>query len=411
MPSSAAAPHAAPLCLPSEHLHGHWSEEPITSYQIGMASMKPRQFLRGRLNGSAHWQPHAACTVPVRGPPARVLRLLARRNASVVFSGNSVMRHLFFRFASYLRGDEHDDFSQSERAKEKALCAKELDPDVGGVAGKFKKPFCRSGCCGVCSCAHRISSPGGTHVALYFIWQQEWYDARMRRVWDSLLASPPFEGRRTYLIMNAGLVNARVASLSCILHYQFPLLRDYLLHGMPGANSTATPPPVAAPPSLQPSSRVERWRPQADGVVGQPLGRVRTMYLSSPPTQHEEATAWMGAQDGMLRALFEAMPASHRPVWLDTTEVLRGWGDFIDVNHFGGASANALVEAVVHLVLHWEALYSDGGRGAVYERRATRRLNRFDVGPSSDMWLHGVHSKMDTSVSPPPAHSLMENCL
>ena len=48
----------------------------------------------------------------------------------------------------------------------------------------------------------------------------------------------------------------------------------------------------------------------------------------------------MGAQDGMLRALFEAMPPSHRPLWLDARPALRQWVDYIDPNHFGGEGAN-----------------------------------------------------------------------
>ena len=124
-----------------------------------------------------------------------MLRQLARHNVSIVFSGNSIMRHVF-RIASYLKGVAHDDFSQDERALEKELCTKELDADAGGGAGKFRKAFCKSGCCGVCSCAYEVGKESNSKagvVPLYFIWQQEWYDSRMRKVWDALLQSPPFE--------------------------------------------------------------------------------------------------------------------------------------------------------------------------------------------------------------------------
>lgn len=92
-----------PLCLPSEIMQGDWSQPPTLHYHTGPASMKPRHFLRGQLNASARWQPDADCSLPVHGTPQRALRLLARRNVTFVFSGNSIMRHVFFRFASFLR--------------------------------------------------------------------------------------------------------------------------------------------------------------------------------------------------------------------------------------------------------------------------------------------------------------------
>ena len=368
--------------------------------------MKPSQFLRGRLNASSEWRPKSDCSLPAHdAPPARVLRQLARHNVSIVFSGNSIMRHVFFRFASYLKGVAHDDFSQDERAREKELCTKELDADAGGGAGKFRKAFCKSGCCGVCSCAYEVGKESNSKagvVPLYFIWQQEWYDSRMRKVWDALLQSAPFEGRRTYLIMNAGLVHARSQSLTCILHYQFPLLRDYLINGLPGANTTTTTAAAAAATATAAAT---------SPTPALPRRMTRVIYMASPPTQHETEGAWLGAQDGMLKALFEGMPSANRPVWLDARPALKDWVDYIDVNHFGGRSAMTIIETIVHLALHWEVLYSPGGRGYEHERRATRLLNTFDEGPSSAGFLKGVRSQIDLAVSPPPAHSKMELCL
>ena len=117
----------------------------------------------------------------------------------------------------------------------------------------------------------------------------------------------------------------------------------------------------------------------------------------------------MGAQDGMLRSLFSAMPAARRPIWLDARAATADWVDFIDVNHFGGKSAQVIIEALVHLAVHWEELYSEGGRGWRYERRRTKRLNQYDSGPSSASWLGKVHAEIDEGIrlriSPPPAHS------
>jgi hypothetical protein len=70
-----------------------------------------------------------------------------------------------------------------------------------------------------------------------------------------------------------------------------------------------------------------------------------------------------------------------------------------------------VVEALVHLALHWEVLYGNGGRGWLHERRATRELNRYSIdGPSSDERLAALARELDPSVSPPPAHSAKEPC-
>ena len=298
-----------------------------------------------------------------------MLQPLQARQSAVVFSGNSIMRHVFFRFAAFLRGVTADNFTQSGRQAEKELCTKEISPVARKEAGGFMKPFCKSGCCGVCSCASSVGD-----VPLYFVWQQEWYNARMRRIWDELFSMEALHRRNIVLVMNAGLVNARVQSLGCIVGYQFPLLREYLLTGMPS--------------------------------------NVRVVYLASPPAQGEEADAWMGAQDGMLRVLFSAIPPTRRPVWLDARMALSQWVDYIDVNHFGGRSAQVVIEALIHLVLHWEVLYGEGGRGREYERRMTKALNRYDTaGPSGEARLRAVHAEIDASVSPPPAHSKREDCL
>ena len=63
---------------------------------------------------------------------------------------------------------------------------------------------------------------------------------------------------------------------------------------------------------------------------------------------------------------------------------LSQWVDYIDVNHFGGRSAQVVIEALIHLVLHWEVLYGEGGRGREYERR-DEGINRYDTaGPSGE---------------------------
>ena len=205
-------PPPPPLCLPIEHMHGYWTESPVSGYITGKAQMKPRQFLRGKLNASALWEPYSGCSIPIRGPADRVLEHLQQRNVTLVFSGNSIMRHVFFRFASYLRGEANDEFTQDVRHAEKELCSKDVDltsadtptpssrgtrasskhggsshhrregsssgrSDSSGVggslqqalgeAGKYRKPFCKNGCCGVCSCASTVSG-----LTIYFVWQQ-----------------------------------------------------------------------------------------------------------------------------------------------------------------------------------------------------------------------------------------------
>ena len=257
---SALLAPSPPLCLPSELLAGDWTLPPTSRY-IEAKHMRPRFFIRSTVNASATWRPHADCSAPEsREPAKRLLQQLARRNVTFVFSGNSVVRHIFFRLAAYLRGIQKDEYSTSERDREKAVCSKELSPSAGGDAGKFKKPFCKTGCCGVCSCAHEVDSGADGSVRLYFVWQQEWYDARMRRVWDALLTSAPFERRTTYMVMNAGLVNARKDSLSCIIDYQFPILRDYLIWRMPGVNCSHS---GGAMPDVSKKSAERNCEPQS----------------------------------------------------------------------------------------------------------------------------------------------------
>jgi len=71
-----------------------------------------------------------------------------------------------------------------------------------------------------------------------------------------------------------------------------------------------------------------------------------------------------------------------------------------------------IIRALVHLALHYEELYDEGGRGWRREQRATRTLNKHDrEGPSHADKLRGVQAQIDTSVSPPPAHSGIEECL
>lgn len=277
--------------MPSELLNGHWTAPVELVKRVADSHMLDQSFLTGSFSkdnmSTVAWSPFADCAAHNR-TPAETLGLLREQRAVLILSGNSIMRHLFFRTAAWLGGKTDDTYTQNERAAEKDLCTKEVPQTVSRAAGNFRKPFCKSGCCGVCSCHHTVAA---TNTSLYFVWQQEWYDDNVERSWNALLGLEHLRGKRIYMLMNAGLVRASRTehapkSLECLVQFQFPRLREWLQeHALD----------------------------------------VHTMYLASTPEQGEAADVWLGAQDGMLRTLLSGMPQGSRPVWLDARALAASW--------------------------------------------------------------------------------------
>lgn len=360
-----------PLCLPYELMHGHWSRAPHIRPALPPHGVVPSRIWRGSLRQNATWEPLSSCLF-YNGTPIATRALLQEQNASFVLSGNSVMRHLFFRLGAWLDGLTTYSYDMAAREAEKKICSKEPSPKVG--AGEYRKPYCKKGCCGLCSCLHTSGN-----VTIYFVWQQEWFDDNIHRTWQRLFLLPDLRDRRPYFLFNAGLVRSAVrehavkAIASCIPAYQYPRLRQYLVEELPS--------------------------------------NVLPIYLASPPEQQEGVDMFLAAQDGMLRALFAGIPSTRRPVWLDAREMAGNWVDYIDSHHFGGATAGALVRMILHLAVHWKELYAVDNRGWLYERDATKKLLKHDSnGPSNAAALQMIELELNASVSPPPAMSKRYDC-
>ena len=81
----------------------------------------------------------------------------------------------------------------------------------------------------------------------------------------------------------------------------------------------------------------------------------------------------------MIATLFSTIPQPHRPIILDVRPMLHAWVDNIDNVHFGGASTDIVVRCLLHVILHWYELYSNGSRGWLRQRSRTRTPNYFDT--------------------------------
>jgi len=163
------------------------------------------------------WLPYGDCQVTSL---QQSLLQVVKEDVAILWSGNSVTRHQFFRAAELFRaaaaatsrqGEIRKDWMPAkgsvehyDREREKALCKKNITftGKLPPEAFKYRKAFCGTDCCGVCSCSAEVAS-----VQQNFIWQQEWFDPPLRRIWDAALELELSNPRRVvYLVINAGLI-------------------------------------------------------------------------------------------------------------------------------------------------------------------------------------------------------------
>jgi len=200
-----------PLCDVNELGNGHWS---------GM-----------------QWFPDGDCRVTSL---QQSLLQVVKEDVAILWSGNSVTRHQFFRAAELFRaaaaqqpgGEIGKDWTPAkgsvnhyDRQREKALCKKNITftGSLPPEAFKYRKAFCGTDCCGVCSCSAEVNA-----VQQNFIWQQEWFDAPLRRIWDAALELELRSNPRrvVYLVINAGLIKV-IEQRTNVFHYMEPQVKAF----------------------------------------------------------------------------------------------------------------------------------------------------------------------------------------
>lgn len=306
--------HGLPLCLPMELEHGYWSPN-------------------GTAAEAVKWVPFSQCNKLEWMQPEPTLQALKERNVSIIWSGNSITRHIFFRATELLKGGERAvkpedrvQWHDYNRQIEKDQCPKDVRPAEHFA---YNKPGCSAdSCCGVCSCMSNVDG-----VRQYFIWQQEWFDDALQQLWTGLLSDLQDDaGQQIFLVLNAGLISAwkqEEASLPKLLD-QFANLTNFL---------------VTLPPN------------------------VHVIYKGSSATKSTNIDMYQAAQDGMIQALLNTIPAAHRPIYLDTRRQTEKFIDYVDDNHYTGRSADATIDNLLHLILNWDELYLPGGRGWEYQQK------------------------------------------
>jgi len=307
-PNRRTLPHAH-FCTAPELAHGSWVTDPNATFHWDDPAFSHAQWVRT-----------ASCRQFVFTTPEEVGSLLLSRNISVIWSGNSIMRHVFFRAAELMAGQPraigpNQDYGIFSREQEKTACKKQLD-----IADSFDyhKPGCGNSCCGACSCLSSVQD-----VPQYFVWQQEWFDAKLRTAWERLIqieqGKTPHQ--QIYLVMNAGLIWAwqKAGQSLPLMIEQFAELKTWI---------------IQLPPN------------------------VHVIYTSSTSTASVDQNLWMSAQDGLLRVLFETIHQSRRPVFLSLREISRDHVDFVDGNHFTGRTADAVIDAILHVIVHWNPIHA-----------------------------------------------------
>jgi hypothetical protein len=286
-----------PICLPHEIENGYWHVN--------------------KTNGFHSWKTLSDCE-QWRWPGALELgRILNSKNTTIIWSGNSIRRHVYFRFSLLMAGEhrtannEHMSNVYSREA-EKAKCSKDA---VLSLDFNYEKPGCEGdGCCGACSCMNKM---GG--VTQYFVWQQEWFDKKMDDSWSALIAME--KQQNVYLVINAGLIWAWQKKEQSLL-----LLIDQF-HGLKAFLENLPP-------------------------------NVRVIYTSSSITSDTAQNNWISAQDGLIRSLFDTISVSKRPLFLDIRPITLPRLDYVDANHFTGRTADAVIDAIMHLIVHWDTIKS-----------------------------------------------------
>ena len=292
------------LCSVHELAHGRWLTDPNATFHWDDPVFSHAQWVRA-----------FPCRQFRFTAPDEVNALFLSGNIAVIWSGNSIKRHVFFRATELMEGrpravGPNQDYGIFTREQERTACKKQLELNS---SFDYDKPGCGASCCGACSC---MSSVQG--IPQYFVWQQEWFDAKLRSAWDRLIQIERERNphQQIFLVMNAGLVWAwqkADQSLPLIVQ-QFTELKTWLVH---------------LPPS------------------------VHVIYTSSTATASIDQNIWTNAQDGVLRVLFESIHRDRRPVFLSLREMSRDRIDFVDGNHFTGRTAEAVIDAIFHVILHW----------------------------------------------------------
>ena len=244
------------------------------------------------------------------------------RNTTLIWSGNSVRRHTFMYFSNVLEGKQQRVGNASnstsvldwyDRDLEKKMCPKDA---IDAATFSYDKPGCSSGCCGACSCATSVHG-----LQQYFVWQQQWFDAQLKSVWENLIsvAGP----KKIVLVMNAGLILAwtkREGSLP-ILIQEAVGLKEFITN-LPD--------------------------------------HVSVIYLKSSKVSDvdmDSQNMFMRAQDAVLEMIFRTItPMKKQPIVVDLYEMTRKRIDFVDSNHYTGRSSEVEIDMILH-VLHYAHRY------------------------------------------------------
>ena len=307
------------FCLPHELQHGRW--EPVQD--------------------SIEWRLYSSCNFTTWTSSAALGEMLQARNATIIFSGNSIIRHIFFRLGELLHGSINYGtkinaasfggtklngvlFDRYNRDVEKKLCSKTHEPPANFSAYQVECIRGTSGCgCGACSCMHTEQN-----VTQIFVWQQKLFDDHTKNSWDVLIRKEKESGKRVFLLFNAGLVQAMEESYESLpnITAQGDLLRQYL-EKLP------------------------------DHVV--------PIYLQSGATMPHHVDNVLAAQDGLLQAIFSSFMPHIRPLVLNPRMLTQYFIDFIDNSHFGGRTADVFIDMIMHVIRHYDELFDPNNISAV----------------------------------------------
>ena len=294
---------STPLCLPFELSQGTWA---------------------GR-----KWVHFSACHRDEFRDGVEIANKL--KNAAIIWSGNSVMRHYFFRFEARLLNDMSGNSSGThviissdnyDREEEKKTCEKDINVTKGSPGAPLRDDYA---CAGYCSCRHITRN-----ISNYFVWQNEWCSNKLVNIWNDLITSIP-DDQQIFFITNAGLI------------YAFTEGHESL-------------------------KRIEReWDCLANFFLSLPA-RVKVLYRGSTGVMKKREDNYIAAQDGYILALLATLPVEKRPVYLDTRMLTSSRRGFIDDNHFGGTTIDVSIDMLLHLWINWDNLYGENKRGFAYQR-------------------------------------------
>jgi hypothetical protein len=295
---SPSPPPTLPVCLPSELTKGVWSERWISFSQCERWQWKDSR---------------------------QVDRDLFSTGASFIWSGNSIKRHIFLRFADQRTGVKErfggkldGNLNDYDREKEKQLCRKDVRVDSNRT---YSNHICGASCCGACSCMNTIAS-----VSQFFTWQQEWFSQDLAKIWMTLIQDQLLKSKKVFLLLNAGLIFAwKEAEKSLV--------------------------------------RLRSEGEQLISFLASLPDSVRVIYLSSTNVDEFEQDVWMAAQDGLLQLMFNSMPPGKRPVWVDLRGITYAFVDFKDQNHFTGRPVDVIIDVLMHIFVNWDQLYCKECRG------------------------------------------------